>query len=97
MPQIARRWDLNVPQMGRDLSHQSQALTLSEEIDSCDTAEEITGAANKFLASLEDGQRSKVVFDFKDEAQRMGGDPTKHIHTIYRDPSNDYGAMWWKR
>jgi hypothetical protein len=29
--------------------------------------------------------------------QRLGGDPTKHIHTIYRDPSNDYGAKWWTR
>ena len=29
--------------------------------------------------------------------QRLGGDPTKHIHTIYRDPSNDYGMKWWKR
>jgi hypothetical protein len=28
--------------------------------------------------------------------QRMGGDPTKHIHTIYRDPTNDYGAKWRK-
>lgn len=28
--------------------------------------------------------------------QRLGGDPTKHIHTIYRDPTNDYGAKWWK-
>jgi len=32
--------------------------------------QEIVAAGNKFLASLEDGQRSKVVFDFKDEAQR---------------------------
>ena len=23
--------------------------------------------------------------------QRMGGDPSMHIHTIYRDPTNDYG------
>ena len=23
--------------------------------------------------------------------QRLGGDPTNHIHTIYRDPTNDYG------
>jgi hypothetical protein len=23
--------------------------------------------------------------------QQMGGDPTMHIHTIYRDPTNDYG------
>ncbi|MDB6031083.1 MAG: hypothetical protein JWM16_1421 [Verrucomicrobiales bacterium] len=29
--------------------------------------------------------------------QRLGGDPTKHIHTIYRDPTNEYGAKWWKR
>jgi hypothetical protein len=28
--------------------------------------------------------------------QRLGGDPTKHIHTIYRDPTNDYGTKWWK-
>ena len=24
--------------------------------------------------------------------QSVGGDPTKHIHTIYRDPTNNYGA-----
>ena len=29
--------------------------------------------------------------------QRLGGDPTRHIHTIYRDPTNDYGAKWWKK
>ena len=29
--------------------------------------------------------------------QRLGGDPTKHLHTIYRDPTNDYGARWWNR
>lgn len=29
--------------------------------------------------------------------QRMGGDATRHIHTIYRDPTNDYGAKWWKQ
>jgi hypothetical protein len=23
--------------------------------------------------------------------QRLGGDPTMHVHTIYRDPANDYG------
>ena len=23
--------------------------------------------------------------------QPLGGDPTMHIHTIYRDPTNDYG------
>jgi hypothetical protein len=28
--------------------------------------------------------------------QRLGGDPTNHIHTIYRDPTNEYGKTWWK-
>jgi hypothetical protein len=29
--------------------------------------------------------------------QMLGGDPTKHIHTIYREPANDYGVKWWTR
>ena len=29
--------------------------------------------------------------------QPMGGDATLHIHTIYRDPTNDYGKKWIKR
>ena len=29
--------------------------------------------------------------------QRLGGDMTRHIHTIYREPNNDYGAKWWKQ
>ena len=28
--------------------------------------------------------------------QQLGGDPTQHIHTIYRDPSNEYGRKWRK-
>lgn len=28
--------------------------------------------------------------------QRMGGIPSDHIHTIYRDPTNDYGRQWWR-
>src|SRR2546427_10181754 len=31
---------------------------------------EIAAATKKFLATLDDAQRGKVVFDFKDEAQR---------------------------
>jgi len=26
--------------------------------------------------------------------QRLGGDPTNHLHTIYRDPTNDYATKW---
>src|SRR5262249_51165636 len=29
--------------------------------------------------------------------QRLGGDATRHIHTIYRDPTNDYGTKWWPK
>ena len=32
--QIARRWDLSVPQMGRELAHERQALTLDSPFDS---------------------------------------------------------------
>lgn len=28
--------------------------------------------------------------------QMLGGDPTKHLHTIYRDPTNEYGARFLK-
>jgi hypothetical protein len=28
--------------------------------------------------------------------QKLGGDAMKHIHTIYRDPTNDYGRKWWR-
>ena len=26
--------------------------------------------------------------------QNLGGDPLDHIHSIYRDPTNEYGAKW---
>jgi len=29
--------------------------------------------------------------------QQMGGDPSMHIHTIYRDPTNDYGRQLSKK
>jgi hypothetical protein len=29
--------------------------------------------------------------------QGRGDDAMMHIHTIYRDPTNDYGAKWWKQ
>jgi hypothetical protein len=38
-------------------------------------------------------QGPTVVIEYA--PQRLGGDETRHIHTIYRDPTNDYGAKWW--
>ena len=35
-------------------------------------------------------QGPKLVIEFS--PQGVGGDPTMHVHTIYRDPTNDYGV-----
>ncbi len=35
-------------------------------------------------------QGPSVVIEYA--PQPLGGDPTMHVHTIYRDPTNDYGA-----
>ena len=34
-------------------------------------------------------QGPNLVIEFA--PQRLGGDLTMHVHTIYRDPANDYG------
>lgn len=39
-------------------------------------------------------QGPTVVIEYA--PQRLGGDVTNHIHTIYREPANDYGAGWGK-
>jgi hypothetical protein len=54
-----------------------------------------SGPAEKGSAAYFRIQGPTVVIEYA--PQRLGGDPTKHIHTIYRDPTNDYGANWWKR
>ena len=36
-------------------------------------------------------QGPTVVIEYA--PQRMGGDPSMHVHTIYRDPTNDYGRQ----
>lgn len=36
-------------------------------------------------------QGPKLVIEFS--PQGVGGDPTMHVHTIYRDPTNDYGIQ----
>jgi Protein of unknown function (DUF3500) len=35
-------------------------------------------------------QGPKLIIEFS--PQGVGGDPTMHVHTIYRDPTNDYGV-----
>jgi hypothetical protein len=37
-------------------------------------------------------QGPKLVIEFS--PQGVGGDPTMHVHTMYRDPTNDYGVKF---
>jgi hypothetical protein len=37
-------------------------------------------------------QGPKLVIEFS--PQGVGGDPTMHVHTMYRDPTNDYGIRF---
>lgn len=53
-----------------------------------------SGPAEKGKAAYFRIQGPTVHIEFA--PQTMGGDPTRHIHTIYRDPTNDYGARWVK-
>ena len=54
-----------------------------------------SGPTEKDSAAYFRIQGPTVIIEYA--PQRLGGDATKHIHTIYRDPTNDYGAKWWKR
>jgi hypothetical protein len=53
-----------------------------------------SGPTEKGKATYFRIQGPTVVIEYA--PQRLGGDPTKHIHTIYRDPTNEYGAKWRK-
>ncbi len=35
-----------------------------------------------------------VIIEYS--GQDLGGDPLNHLHSIYRDPTNEYGAKWLK-
>jgi hypothetical protein len=53
-----------------------------------------SGPTEKGAAAYFRVQGPTVIIEYA--PQRLGGDATKHIHTIYRDPTNEYGAKWWK-
>jgi hypothetical protein len=53
-----------------------------------------SGPTEKGSAAYFRIQGPTVVIEYA--PQRMGGDATQHIHTIYRDPTNDYGVKWLK-
>ncbi len=48
-----------------------------------------TAAPGRNIAAYYRVQGPKLVIEYA--PQRMGGDPSMHVHTIYRDPTNDYG------
>jgi len=54
-----------------------------------------SGPTEKGSAAYFRIQGPTVIIEYA--PQRLGEDPTKHIHTIYRDPTNDYGAKWRTR
>lgn len=54
-----------------------------------------SGATEKGGAAYFRIQGPTVIIEFS--PQSLGGDLNNHIHTIYRDPTNEYGAPWWKQ
>jgi hypothetical protein len=46
-------------------------------------------AAGRNIVSYYRVQGPKLVIEYA--PQRLGGDPGLHVHTMYRDPTNDYG------
>jgi hypothetical protein len=53
-----------------------------------------SGPTEKGSAAYFRIQGPTVIIEYA--PQKLGGDPTKHLHTIYRDPTNEYGKKWWK-
>ncbi len=51
---------------------------------------EVTAGSN--IAAYYRVQGPHLVIEYA--PQRMGGDPSLHVHTMYRDPTNDYGRKY---
>jgi hypothetical protein len=73
------------------IMHQSVAAAKMAEMkkNAADTWFAWSGPTEKGAAAYFRIQGPTVFIEFA--PQRLGGDLTKHIHTIYRDPTNDYG------
>ena len=76
--------------------HETNARLKMEEMrkNIADTWFAWSGSLEKGKAAYFRIQGPTVHIEFA--PQNMGGDATRHIHTIYRDPTNDYGAKWLK-
>jgi hypothetical protein len=78
------------------LMHEAAAKAKMEEIQKniAETWFAWSGPTEKGGAAYFRIQGPTVFIEYA--PQRLGGDPTNHIHTIYRDPTNEYGAKWLK-
>jgi len=76
--------------------HDAAATAKMEEMKKAinDTWFAWSGPTEKGGAAYFRIQGPSVFIEFA--PQKLGGDPTQHIHTIYRDPTNEYGTKWAK-
>jgi len=51
-----------------------------------------TAAPGRNITAYYRIQGPHVVIEYA--PQRLGGDPSMHVHTMYRDPTNDYGRRF---
>jgi hypothetical protein len=51
-----------------------------------------TAAPGKNISAYYRVQGPHLVIEYA--PQRLGGDPSMHVHTMYRDPTNDYGRRF---
>jgi Protein of unknown function (DUF3500) len=79
------------------IMHQAVAAAKMEEMkkNAADTWFAWSGPTEKGAPAYFRIQGPTVFIEFA--PQRLGGDLTKHIHTIYRDPTNDYGRSSEKK
>jgi hypothetical protein len=88
---------LNVVTEWTGIANEAAAAARSAEIKARldDTWFAWSGPTQNGSAAYYRIQGPSLVIEYAPQA--MGGDATQHIHTIYRDPTNDYGVRWTRR
>ena len=71
-----------------DTSTYFTPISITLNVDSFEHLEFDTRPDQLLVYSLVQGDE-RVVIEYA--PQRLGGDLSLHVHTIYRDPTNDYG------
>jgi hypothetical protein len=76
------------------IMHEAAAKSKMDEIKKniAETWFAWSGPTEKGSAAYFRIQGPTVIIEFA--PQGLGGDSTKHLHTIYRDPTNEYGKKW---